>query len=100
MRMGTRAKGSLSARAQKAILYKIVGRLGKIKQGIHDALRALYIPYLPWFGAHMALGPENEHWRQGHFGQILEEKPSFQATMFWYAFNRVEASLSLLQNRK
>ena len=49
---------------------------------------------LPWFQAHVALGWENEPWRHGHFGQILEEMSSFQTTMFWYALNCVEPSLS------
>ena len=45
MHTGTCAKGSLGARAHKAILYKIVDMLGEIKQAINDALRALHIPY-------------------------------------------------------
>ena len=48
----------------------------------------------------MALGPEEEPWRCGHFGQKCEEKSSFQATMFWYALNCVEPTLSWLKNRK
>ena len=45
MHTGTCAKGSLGACAHKAIFYKIVDMLGEIKQAIHDALRALHIPY-------------------------------------------------------
>ena len=45
MHMGTCAKGRFGARAHKAILYKILHMLGKIKQTIRDALRALYAPY-------------------------------------------------------
>ena len=45
------------------------------------------------FEAHMAIGPENKPWRHGHFGQNLEEKSSFQRTMFKYALKCVEPSL-------
>ena len=42
----------------------------------------------------MPLGFKNKPCRHGHFGQILEEKSSIQTTMFWYASNCVEQSLS------
>ena len=48
----------------------------------------------------MALGFENQAWRHGHFGHILEGKSYFQKAMFWYALNCVEPSLSWLQNGK
>ena len=41
LHMGTCAKGSLVASAHKAMLYQKVNRLVKIKQAIHDAIRAL-----------------------------------------------------------
>ena len=47
----------------------------------------------------MALGFENEPWRDGHFGQMLEEKLSFPKAMFWYALNCVDPSLSWLQKQ-
>ena len=42
----------------------------------------------------MSLGSENEPQRYGNFGQILEKKLSFRTTMFWYALNCVDPSLS------
>ena len=48
----------------------------------------------------MAFGSEIKPWRHRHFGQILEEKSSFQATIFWRALNCVEPSLSWLHNQK
>ena len=49
MHMGTCAEGRIGARAEKAILCKIVDLLGTIKQATHDLLRALYFPYcLDW----------------------------------------------------
>ena len=45
MHMGGCAKGRFGAGALKAILYKIVDRLGEMKQAMHDVLLALYVPY-------------------------------------------------------
>ena len=45
MHMGTCEKSRFGASAHEAILCKIVDRLGKIKQAIHDVLHALYFPY-------------------------------------------------------
>ena len=45
MHMGTCAKSSMRVRAHKAVLYEIVDGLGIIKQAIHSALRALYVPH-------------------------------------------------------
>ena len=83
MHMGTCAKGSIGARAHKAILYKIVDILGKLKQ-LCTMFFVLSTFLLPCFEAHIAVGFDNEPWRHGHFGQILEEKSSFQTTMFWW----------------
>ena len=55
---------------------------------------------LSLFEAHIAVGFENEPCGHGNSGQILEEKSSFQTTMFRYALNCVEPSLTELKNRK
>ena len=45
MHMGWCAKGRFGARAHMAMSYKLVDRLGKIKQARHKVLHALYVPY-------------------------------------------------------
>ena len=44
MHMGTCAKGRFGVCGHMAILYEIVHRPGKVKQAIHDVLRALNLP--------------------------------------------------------
>ena len=43
MQMGTCAKGSMGARAHKALLYEIVDMVRKMKDAIHNVPRALYL---------------------------------------------------------
>ena len=43
--MGTTAKWGNRTSADKAILHKIIDKLGKMEQALHDVLRALYVPY-------------------------------------------------------
>ena len=94
MHMGTCAKGRFRACAHKGLLYKIVDRLGKVKQAIHNVFRALYLLYclgsrLIWpLAARTSLGAT------AILAKFLEKKLPFQPTMFWYALNYVEPLLS------
>ena len=100
MHMGWCAKGRFGARAHEAISYELVDRLGKIKQARQKVLHALYVPYP--FGSRpiWLLASKTSLGTTAIFRQILEEKSSFQETIFWNALNCMEPSLSWLRKQK
>ena len=100
MHLGTCAKGRFGACTHKAILYKIVDRLGKIKQAIHNVLCALCVQYYLGSRPIYSLALRTSLAATAILTKILEEKSSFPKAMFGYPLKCVEPSLSWLQYRK
>ena len=91
MHMGRCAKSSPGVYAHKAILYRIVDRLERIEQAIHNALCALSLSYCL---SSRLLASRTRLGATPILAKFLEEKSSLQATMFWYTLNCMEPSLS------
>ena len=98
--MSVCAKRQYGTRAHKATLKKIVDKVAKINQAIHDVFRGLYFTY--WFGSRLNSRKASSTSLGGlaiftYFSTKICPLPKKE---FWYALNCVEPSLRWPKKRK
>ena len=93
MHMGKCAKGGIGVRAHKAMLYKLVDKLGKIKQAMHNVLHALYLSYCLSSSLISPFASTASHGLTAILAKVERKSRLFKRECFWYALNCVEPLL-------